>query len=181
MSQNDSITSNILPEKIEKFLNEIYIGSVVNNEDSIEFDFSENTLDTLKSIAWQCPYIYGNGVYKARLLLSFVDTTYYYNGCELTEFPNNEKIAHQSPVEEKTISEFAVYPNPANNMITVINPTGKASVIDIFDYTGNKILSTRIDNSVNILSIGEMPSGFYIYRITSNNEVNKTDKLLIIK
>ena len=141
---------------------------------------NEANQDTLINCAQQCPYYYGNAVYQARLLLSFFDTTQYYNECELPVYQDGQKV-NPNTIENTLKNYFNVYPNPANEMITVENLTGNSAIIEIYNYLGTKICSYKINKSVNFISLKELACGLYIYRISQNNNTIKSDKLIVIK
>jgi hypothetical protein len=75
--------------------------------------------------------------------------------------------------------EFIIYPNPANDIITISNSSkSKVTFIELFDMTGKQIafLNPIHNNTFNITSITE---GFYIVKLYSGNELLKTQKLII--
>lgn len=70
-------------------------------------------------------------------------------------------------VEEESNNGFVgVYPNPANDFITV-NVTAKLSGSDysIFDPLGRKVVSGKLLTESTYIDIEELPQGFYILKI----------------
>ena len=130
-----------------------------------------------------CPYQYGNAVYQARLLLSFVDTTVYYNECEndYVNINNNQKTLKQNTENINDNKGFTVFPNPANDVITVLNTSENSAIIEIYNYIGEKIISGELKNYSSIISIKDLNAGIYLYKIIVNNEIVKADKLIVIK
>jgi len=57
----------------------------------------------------------------------------------------------------------------------------RPAVIEIFNYLGAKIISQELKDYSNMVSIKELNSGLYLYRITIKDEVIKTDKLIVTK
>jgi hypothetical protein len=64
------------------------------------------------------------------------------------------------PVNAST--EFAVFPNPANDIIYVRGGSNELS-LEVMDYSGRKILSVNRQSS---LAINELQEGMYLLRIT---------------
>jgi hypothetical protein len=135
-----------------------------------------------RNIAAQCPYQYGVAVYQARLLLSFVDSLEYYNGCE--NYNVNGGNLKTTAEDKENISDkivFNVFPNPAKDLLTVINASGENAFIEIYDFIGKRIISQEITDYSNNIIIKDLNAGIFMYRITSNNKIVKTDKFIVIK
>ena len=176
---NDSITDTETPTVALKTVNSILIDAFI---DEIEFeDMDSVDIDTLISIAEQCPYYYGNAVYISRLILSLIDTMEYVNECELPDNGQSQRIAFHSETDNNEINNFSVYPNPANDLINVLNPNGSTALIEIYNYLGKKIITQKLSNINNIISLKGLSNGLYIYMITDNNKTVKSDKLIIQK
>jgi predicted SPOUT superfamily RNA methylase MTH1 len=135
-----------------------------------------------RNIAAQCPYQYGSAVYQARLLLSFVDSVEYSNVCE-NSYVNtgNLKIVAENQENNNDNITFTVFPNPANDVLTVLKTSESIAIIEIYNYIGNKIMSKVLKENSSIISISDLSTGVYLYKIIINNEVIKTDKVIVIK
>ena len=69
---------------------------------------------------------------------------------------------------------MAIYPNPANNMVTISNlPTG--SIVNIYDIHGHKAASA----TSNTIDTRQLPNGFYIMNIVSPDGATHATKLII--
>ena len=77
--------------------------------------------------------------------------------------------------------QCAAYPNPANDELTVIKTSEGAGIIEIYNYLGEKIISSELKNYSSIISIKDLNAGVYLYKIIVNNSVVKADKLIVIK
>lgn len=62
-----------------------------------------------------------------------------------------------------------LYPNPAQNTITVQTNGYLQTPVDIFDYTGRKVKELILVNPVTEIEIAELPSGFYYVRFVDGN------------
>ncbi len=146
----------------------------------------------VRTIALLCPYEYGEGVYKARALLTLYDTLIYINTCEALNPPNlSSSSSRVESIETSIVSEptIQVYPNPANNMIYMqglkLNEGDKAE-IEIYSSIGQLVLKTGYSKAiqatdVNNIDISALNSGSYMYKVMLNGVVMQVDKLIILK
>lgn len=75
--------------------------------------------------------------------------------------------------------EFNLYPNPVKNIVTVSIPENfKSSTIRFYNGLGQMVLSQKIDNQLQNISLESLSSGIYYYNIAS---AEKTLKGKIIK
>jgi hypothetical protein len=72
---------------------------------------------------------------------------------------------------------FKVFPNPAQNSITVRSLQYDNLTITIYDIYGRLILKTSLDNNQNNVDVNEIPSGIYLMNISSP-EASSTVKFL---
>ncbi len=74
--------------------------------------------------------------------------------------------------------EFKVYPNPAQNVISIafLNGFENAS-ITFYNTIGQKVLEKNITNDINSVSITNLNSGIYLYSIQSKNKF-QTGKII---
>ncbi len=82
-------------------------------------------------------------------------------------------------------NEYTVYPNPAKTQLFI---TGSFTEVDymnieIFDISGRLLLQKTTSGNSGIFEIrlDDLAVGTYTYRIIKNNEVVKSDKLIIIQ
>ena len=74
---------------------------------------------------------------------------------------------------EKTalaISEFSVYPNPANNFVVIKDEGLKIKDVQILDLTGKMVKQFRIQNSELKIQIGDLKSGVYFVKLGKQTE-----------
>lgn len=73
---------------------------------------------------------------------------------------------------------FEVYPNPANNYVTISGLTGETQ-IELLNMLGERILYLRTSDSKEVLNLSEFATGTYFVKVTHNND--QTTQKLIIK
>jgi hypothetical protein len=102
-------------------------------------------------------------------------------------FPNMHMIMNLKGSTAVNINEIEqehvlVYPNPAKNQFNVSHNFSKQNeniVFNLFDITGQKIFSKQLRSNETTIRIRELKSGIYIYNITQNDVITKTNKLII--
>ena len=73
------------------------------------------------------------------------------------------------------IEGLKMYPNPANDIITISTPNNQVENVTIFNVLGKQVLST--ERAQNI-SVADLTSGVYIVKITENG-ITATRKLIV--
>lgn len=71
-----------------------------------------------------------------------------------------------------------VFPNPANNTITIENIAG--AQISVFNIAGQEVLSVEAANANETLNVSALPEGMYIVRVVNGTEVG-TSKVNIVR
>ena len=76
-------------------------------------------------------------------------------------------------------NQIAVYPNPTTGDITFVLPMKtKNRVITFFNEQGMVVKKEAVPRQLNHISIRNLPAGLYFYRITENNKLLKTGKIV---
>ncbi len=86
--------------------------------------------------------------------------------------------------EEEIASQILLFPNPANDFITIQGIEGSSSAqVHVFNTTGQIVLSesTMVNNGTTILGIQSLGTGVYIVEVNSNGNVVGRERLLISK
>ncbi|HOZ81902.1 MAG TPA: hypothetical protein PKU82_03160, partial [Bacteroidia bacterium] len=177
------ISNNILaatntPEENEQIVNEIYLRTIGSDV----FEFTQDDIETLYSIAIQCPMQGGNAVFMARSLYALVDKNKQYDDFKIC---NLVGIALRKPEKAKGDTVATVYPNPANEMATLdysLPKDSKAEFI-IRTTTNQQILNKplRAGDSKYSFSTADLKPSVYFYELRSNGELIANGKLIIIR
>lgn len=82
-------------------------------------------------------------------------------------------------VNETTINlEMNVYPNPTTNYLTLkVRDTSKFTY-QLFDVQGKVIKNKEIKTISTTIKMGELPNATYFLKVTSNNQLIKTFKII---
>jgi len=80
------------------------------------------------------------------------------------------------PIAAKT-ETIRVYPNPAQNQLTIINPYSTIDLI-IYDISGKKVFEKRTNSSKIKINISNLSNGFYILKMMHSKGI-ATSKFII--
>jgi hypothetical protein len=102
--------------------------------------------------------------------------------------PGKPSGCHSSPVrpvKEIGIStNYKVYPNPANNQLTIENQSASTNLdatFAIYDMLGHKVISWVLPSADGIATedITGLSTGLYLYTIASGNDIIQRGKVMI--
>lgn len=74
-------------------------------------------------------------------------------------------------VEEQTIEEFVIYPNPANSEININLPIEDNTVAYIYNITGALIQEVNLANDLTRVDINDLAPGLYMIAVSDGDEV----------
>jgi len=178
LSKNAGMSSPSYIESSEQNVNEIYLQTIAQNIST----FSTSQLSTLRSIASQCPYVYGTAVFKARSLLALVDTTVY-DDSTLCTVQSRKMQVKQTASRQQSVSA-KLYPNPSTGIVTVAYQlSGGEGTLQIFDVVGQMLAEFKLDGSKTTMDfdISKLCCGAFEYRISETNGATNYGKFIIIR
>ena len=82
---------------------------------------------------------------------------------------------------DETVDFINIYPNPFNASATfTINNQSKINIAELIIYNvfGNEVIRTKITKQANTINTSNLAAGFYFYKITSNNKLIQTGKVI---
>jgi hypothetical protein len=71
---------------------------------------------------------------------------------------------------EYAVSDFTIYPNPTDDQLIININDFEQSMISIYDMTGRKLFSEKINQSVTILNLSSLRSGQYIVSVEKDGK-----------
>jgi uncharacterized repeat protein (TIGR01451 family) len=83
-------------------------------------------------------------------------------------------------IAEQKESIAALYPNPSNGIFTIELTTKEKQSLQVFDITGNVVLSQSIENGKAIIDANHLAAGIYNISIKGNTSVTNK-KMVIVK
>ena len=116
---------------------------------------------------------YGNGSYTLSSSVGTIVTGGSFGSSEATAFCVDATKA--APIETYKLNEgnkqFRLYPNPANNSITVEKVSGQIENLKIFSMYGKLVMELNNVEKSTTLDISNFASGAYFIRFTSQNGI----------
>ena len=77
---------------------------------------------------------------------------------------------------ENAVTSFAVYPNPANDFVTISSKTDPISKVEIFNVLGQKVMERNFsENLSENIDVSSLQSGMYVMKVNTTT----TKRLLI--
>jgi hypothetical protein len=161
LMDNGVIVAQNVIETNKQYVNDVYLNSFAQGKyfDSIQEQ-------TLLAIAMLTPYVGGDAVYSARVMLGFN--------------PNDYGLAYRQGNPEDSASVvndadiFHVYPNPAKNYLIVETDHLLAfnTTFTLYDLSGREVLSHVLakNNSYFSIDISYLKAGTYHYIIGNNTK-----------
>ena len=130
--------------------------------------FAQGTWQTLQTIAMLTPYIGGEAVYSARVMLGLN--------------PNSYNLAFRlGQVSDSTNTIVGdnilkTYPNPTKNQLTLefVYPLEVSSIFTIYDLMGRSVMEIQLDadNNQFIINTSALENGIYFYTLSTDDKVN---------
>jgi hypothetical protein len=164
---NNNVVTQTLIEFNQQLVNEIYLETWAQ-----EIGIDSVQASMLESIALLTPYVGGNAVFTARVMLDLD--------------PFNHGLPYRMAKDSTLIPSLKVafYPNPANGLLTMefLDAFPKTDgQFEIFDLQGRKVLEKCVDNTRFRFHFdtSNLKDGIYLARIQLDNGQHFTQKVLI--
>lgn len=79
-------------------------------------------------------------------------------------------------INDNTVSNFAVSPNPAKDIVTISSKTEPITQIEIYNVLGQKVMDQKFSNSLSEkINVSNLQSGMYVMKVNATT----TKRLLI--
>ena len=173
---NNFITASAIYEQNEKLFNAVFIRTIADGK----LPELSTDINTLWSIANQCPLSGGDAVFKARSAYHLIDPLVAFDDDALCEQAQPLTI----PTEEEPLS-FKLYPNPAKDIVVVqfSEALENNAEIILVDVQGKVIMQikTEIGQQSLLLDTSTLSPGLYFCEIKGSEAMNRTEKLVIIR
>ena len=87
------------------------------------------------------------------------------NDCTIKTYLNGF-IPAAKPIVANEFASMKVYPNPANNYLTIlfsnVNNASDEFSVDVYDIMGRKVTTAKVENGSITLPVNELPNGNYV-------------------
>lgn len=157
----------------EQILNQIWLNTVAQRN----INFNEEQLNTLQSIANQCPSTKGNVVYRARNMLQLINSNQSFeDNCEEGQF----RISNPGNLTSN-FKTHNLFPNPATDFINIkFDNADSERIVKLTDLTGKvlQVWESKNEDS-KYISLKSFEPGCYLVSIVGNGILSTTEKLII--
>jgi hypothetical protein len=163
-SDLDGIVTNIDIDSYLKSSLKYKIASYLNDTEYLDANREMMTL-----ISNKCYQIYGISVLLA-------------NSCLNKSYDKTITCVELSP-RTKSNDEFSltVYPNPAQNSLTLTSDDEKSFNFTLNDTNGNTVLSGTVSKGINYYDVSALTNGFYILNYENSIGKVQAKKIVIVK
>jgi hypothetical protein len=102
-----------------------------------------------------------------------------FEGSELNHIGGPNPSENTLSSDNFLTSDFKVYPNPANSVVSIVSINAKITSVEIYDLLGKKVHEEyNLSNNTNIVNVSDLSNGIYLLTIKSDNK-SFTKKLVI--
>lgn len=102
----------------------------------------------------------------------YVVISYKYTAPGCGDFSSSDsiyvKVCTPSKVKNFSTLSAKVYPNPANDQVTVVNYHNQPMNVTVFDLSGKSLLKYSVEGSSMNMNVKTLPAGLYIVEVESN-------------
>lgn len=192
-NMNTALGGAMLFEQNAKYMNDLYLNTLLRGSDTLD---AEQQTD-VETLAFTCPYLGGNAVYRARILHGMKHIGIHYDDLEICNgqgvFKNGKSkleeqldmlknYTHKTNETRRELmneNEVIVYPNPANTFINVVCKNAKQIII--YNLLGQTKIKKLLDEKLNENKVETklLDFGIYFYKIIKIDNSVYTGKLII--
>ena len=155
-----------------------YVGWIQTSEVFLNIGFDANTPNRGKNLyALSASGDWYESIYDGALMIRPIF-------CQPEKFPDDYVPPVPVPGAAALPDEYFIYPNPASDWITIRNLKNEElgiathrQLVEIFDMSGRKHRTGYTDGGM--FSVSGLPAGIYILRITENETVKTSQKIIV--
>jgi hypothetical protein len=177
LNANNGLSASTVPQANEKDLNRVILETQLWKSSSM----ANADITALNLIASQCPLSGGFAVYEARGVLTALGEGQNWNDTNLCTPVINRA---EQDGGKALASRLSIYPNPANQSITVSGfvPNDQEKAFEIYNSTGQKkveVIVKESQTSIDISTAG-LRNGLYLYRSNAPNQSVSVGKIVVL-
>ncbi len=88
-------------------------------------------------------------------------------------------VADYASLNENQINETNVFPNPAQDIVTIETTAKGLKTVEVVNLAGKRVANQNFEADNTILDVSGLKDGLYIYTISVNNTIVASNKLMI--
>jgi hypothetical protein len=82
-------------------------------------------------------------------------------------------------VDDVTMSEIAMYPNPSSDMVNVITESWMGGQLQVFDLTGRQVASMNVTSGRTVINVADWNAG--LYQVVLMNKGQKVVSAIVVE
>ncbi|MCW5519138.1 T9SS type A sorting domain-containing protein [Aureitalea sp. L0-47] len=91
--------------------------------------------------------------------------------------PESAYSANYTSITEQEENPIRVYPNPTNGSVT-ISGNLRATNLEVYNVLGARVMQLKLSSEQTQLDISDLPSGVYMFRLTSTDGSSVVKKVI---
>ncbi len=170
---NSKIKPHFHYESNKKFITGLYLRKLINPAE----EWTEDEINTIRDIAYECPRFGGHIVYEARRMLPPCKG---FTGDDYPEdcYPEHIESTIYKTEKPKEGNDYNVIPNPNTGVFSIANSKNEVLSVDIFDTTGKVYKSLDVDSQRIEIKI-DANAGIYLAKTRLKDGSVKLSKFVI--
>ena len=153
----------------------------LHNPEMKDSIYNPEEIAKLKEIAQLCPFVEGNAVYMARVILHSVEPEKdYVNYCEIAKKPertSSERRAKNNTKElgfmVESYTAYQIVPNPNNGNFTLQCPNNQGFSYSVYDAKGSIVNNGKEAPNANSVSLNLSNLSKGLYNLVITNDYNE--------
>ena len=82
-------------------------------------------------------------------------------------------------VDENSFEEIKIYPNPANDFLTLNTGDLKNIQVEFFDISGRKLFQQKVNTNQESIDVSALANGLYVCTVYSGDKVVRREKVVV--
>lgn len=162
-------------EEYDQTVNSILLTSLLTSLEAGELEIISTDSASLLSIASQCAFEGGPGVYHARALYSLLDTLIF------NDYDICGTVSPRSFKQKDFGADLYVYPNPAENKIQIRFSNVLPDKVRLISAVGAEVHIYFVTSEIDSYDISTLPNGLYLLQIFKGDKLLGSKKIAIVR
>ena len=86
-------------------------------------------------------------------------------------------LVNSTSIMKQEEDRVRVFPNPTNGVVTIMGKLN-GTTLQVYNVLGAQVMQRELSSEQNLLDISDLPSGVYMFRITTANGSSVVKKVI---